>query len=196
VLLRPIVLRELSGLIPLAAGLAVAEALEELAVPAQLKWPNDVLVAGRKISGVLCESTLGPAGLETVVVGIGVNVAALTDELPAELRGRATSLRAEGGSGDAVEVAAAVLARLPVWYHAVPAGSTVRQAWRERSVAWWGELVEVQAGEVVLRGRPHDLADDGGLLLQLEDGRLTKVLSGEVQELRRNASGGHGLTPA
>jgi BirA family biotin operon repressor/biotin-[acetyl-CoA-carboxylase] ligase len=96
---------------PLAAGLAVAEAVGELGVDTALKWPNDVLASGGKLAGILSEAASGRAGTEWVVLGIGVNVAADTDDVPPGIRESVTSLAAEGGDGVTVPgVAASVLA--------------------------------------------------------------------------------------
>ncbi len=80
------------GLLPLAAGLAVARHLRGLGVPAQLKWPNDVLCNGRKICGILCESVTSGSFLDRVVVGIGLNLFQQAATFGPELAERATSL--------------------------------------------------------------------------------------------------------
>jgi BirA family biotin operon repressor/biotin-[acetyl-CoA-carboxylase] ligase len=91
---------------PLLAGLALARAIEGVAgVHADLKWPNDVLIGGRKVAGVLCES----AGSQ-VVVGIGLNVRQRETDFPSELRGRALSVEMAAGKPVArAALAAAVL---------------------------------------------------------------------------------------
>jgi BirA family transcriptional regulator, biotin operon repressor / biotin---[acetyl-CoA-carboxylase] ligase len=173
-------------LIPLAAGLAVAEALPE--VPAHLKWPNDVLVNGRKLAGILAEAQSGSAAVEWVVVGIGVNVGLKAEDLPAELRETATSLFIETGSArDPLEVAAAVLARLRVWYHALSGGdaAAVVAAWRERAVPWWGRQVVAQAGGETVRGIARGISESGALLVEA-GGTLREVLAGEVTMVRRS----------
>jgi BirA family transcriptional regulator, biotin operon repressor / biotin---[acetyl-CoA-carboxylase] ligase len=188
VLLRPALAPPLITLIPLATGLAVAEALGESGVDSRLKWPNDLVAAGRKLAGILVESVSGAAGLEAAVVGIGVNVALDPEQLPPELRERVTSVSAQTGRAATVpDVAAAVLARLRVWYDrlAREAGAAaVVAAWRERSVPWWGRLVEARSGASVVRGIARDLDERGALLLDLEDGSRMAVVSGEVSELR------------
>ena len=185
VLLRPMPAAAGIGLVPLAAGIATQEALAALGIVGRLKWPNDVLVGGRKIAGILCEAATGGLGVESVVVGIGVNVAAPPQSLPAELRAVAVSVRAlvtrEVGPA---EVAAEVLARLPLWYHETASGHVLCAAWRVRSVPWWGRPVEVRAAGSVLCGRARGLAEDGGLLLDLDDGGVVTVRSGDVSELR------------
>ncbi|OFV87657.1 MAG: biotin--[acetyl-CoA-carboxylase] ligase, partial [Acidobacteria bacterium RBG_16_70_10] len=108
---------EAVGLLPLVAGVAVAEALSEWGVSTELKWPNDVLARGRKLAGVLGEASSSASGVEWVALGIGVNVGAEDDSLPPAVRENATSLRAEtGGSPGLEEIAAAVMVRLTVWY--------------------------------------------------------------------------------
>jgi len=182
VLLRPV--QVAAGLLPLAAGLAVAEAVAaEAGVTAELKWPNDVVASGRKLAGVLSEASTGGSGLEWVVVGIGVNVASV---LPEDLRATATSLAelAPSGPPAAAALAAAVIARLGVWYDALATPAAVVQSWRRHAVPWWGEAVEVRTGAGALRGRLLEVDDEGALVLSSALG-TRRVLSGEVVRLRR-----------
>jgi BirA family transcriptional regulator, biotin operon repressor / biotin---[acetyl-CoA-carboxylase] ligase len=171
-------------LIPLAAGLSVAEALPE--VPARLKWPNDVLVNDRKLAGILAEAQSGSSAVEWVVVGIGVNVGLRAEDLPEDLRETATSWFIETGSArDPLEVAAAVLVRLRVWYHALAGGdaAAVVAAWRERSVPWWGREVVALAGADTVRGIARGVSESGALLVEA-GGTLREVLAGEVTMVR------------
>ncbi len=187
VLLRPAFGADRVCLLPLAAGVAVAEALAACGVEAQLKWPNDVLVGGRKIAGILAEGLAGASGVDVVVLGIGVNVNAAPAGLPPEIRATAASLEGvTNRAWDPVSVAAAVLPRLSVWYDALGRGDprSIVAAWRDRSVPWWGRIVEVRSGAEVIRGVARDVDANGGLRLELEDGHVTTVVSGEVQELR------------
>jgi BirA family biotin operon repressor/biotin-[acetyl-CoA-carboxylase] ligase len=184
VLLRP---RGASvGLLPLAAGVAVAEAADELGVRTELKWPNDVLASGRKLAGVLSEAASGPSGVEWVVLGIGVNVALDSADVPPGIRESVTSFAAEGGDGVTVPgVAASILARLCVCYDALRSNpGALVAAWRQRAVPWWGGLVDVRTAEGSLRGRLRDVDDDGALVLEFEDGGRKRLLSGEVTRVR------------
>jgi BirA family transcriptional regulator, biotin operon repressor / biotin---[acetyl-CoA-carboxylase] ligase len=172
-------------LIPLAAGLAVAEALPQL--EARLKWPNDVLVNGRKLAGILAEAQSGSGGVEWVVVGIGINVAMGPEDLPPALRETATSWRIETGATlEPLAAAAAVLGRLRVWYHALAGGQAARvvAAWRERSVPWWGHEVTARTGDETVRGIARGLSEGGALQIEAGDGSLREVLAGEVHEVR------------
>lgn len=175
------------ALLPLLAGVAVAEALElEAGLPASLKWPNDVQVRGRKVGGILVEGSTGGAGMEWAVVGIGVNLRLGMDELPPELASLVTSVAAEGGRETRpVVLAAAVLRRLAVWYPARATGDAapVREAWLRRCLPWWDRTVEARSGDRAVRGVARGLDEWGGLLLEREDGSLETLRSGEVREV-------------
>lgn len=155
-LLCSLVLRDPPALLPIAAGVAVAE----LAGPAaRLKWPNDVLLGGRKLSGILVE---GRPQDGWAVLGIGVNVAVALDELPAELRESAGTL---GLGRDAVEPTLARLLELLERWLAAP-DAEVLEAWRERD-ALLGEHVSWRDG----RGSGVGAGiDERGRLLVAPDG--------------------------
>lgn len=192
VLLRP---ASVPGrLLPLAAGVAASEALLSWGVPAQLKWPNDLLVGERKIGGILAEASSSglppspasgaPAEMDFVVVGIGINLETAASALPEE----ATSVRGETGNAPSrEEAAAAVLQRLRVWYGSLLAGrgKDLVAAWRERALPWWGEAVFVTSGGRRIRGVARDIDAQGALILETEGGRLERIVSGEVSRLRR-----------
>jgi BirA family biotin operon repressor/biotin-[acetyl-CoA-carboxylase] ligase len=175
-----------AALIPLAAGVAVAETVAGLGVASELKWPNDVLVSGRKLAGILAEASSGAGGVDWVALGIGVNVALERASLPPELRSAVTSLHDEGArSIDAGAVALALLGRLAVWYDALrEAPSRVVAAWRERSAPWWGTTVEVRSGTELLHGRLLELDEAGALVIELADGARRCLVSGEVSRVR------------
>jgi BirA family biotin operon repressor/biotin-[acetyl-CoA-carboxylase] ligase len=166
--------------LPLLAGVAVAEALGEWGIEARLKWPNDVWVGERKIAGLLAEASSGAAGVESVVLGLGVNVAHAPESVAAtclsDAIGRAPSL---------FDVAAAVLAALRRRVEELaPKGSAaVVAAWREHAVDWRGRLVEVESGGSRLLGRYEGIADDGALLLSGDRGTM-RIVSGEARALR------------
>ncbi len=187
VLLRPEPPGARWSVLPLAAGIAVAEALAAQGLEARLKWPNDVLAGGRKAGGILAEATSGADGLESIVVGIGVNLAVRPTDLPADVAATVTCVAEElARAVDRLEVAAAVLARLSVWYHALARDGprAVQSAWRELAVPWWGRAVEAESGGRRVRGIARDLDEDGALVLELADGTRARLHSGEVHEVR------------
>lgn len=183
VLLRPRLPAALQGLMPLVAGLAVVEALDGFGVEASLKWPNDVLVGESKIAGVLAEATSSLAGIESVVLGVGVNVAVAP--APPERATPVTSLYRESPQRPAVvDVAAAVLLRVRDRQADLErSGARVLSAWRDRAVRWWGERVEVVSAGEALRGRLLEVDDTGALVLDAE-GRRCRVVAGEARRLR------------
>jgi BirA family biotin operon repressor/biotin-[acetyl-CoA-carboxylase] ligase len=161
--------------------------MDTFGITTLLKWPNDVVAGERKLGGILAEGLSGPQGVDAVVLGIGVNVVADMAALPPDVRALATSVAAETGrSVDTIDVAASVLARLTLWYDALgrDGSAPIVAAWRARSVPWWGRAVEIRSGTEVLRGVARDVDERGALLLDLGEGRVTPVLSGEVRELR------------
>ncbi len=184
VLLRPQAAR--TALVPLAAGVAVAEAVQGFGVASELKWPNDVLVGGRKLAGILAEASSGASGVEWVALGIGVNVAVDPAVLPGSLRETATSLAACGARGARpLDVAAATLARLAVWYDALRSEpQRVLPAWRARAVPWWGTLVEVRTAGGERQGRLVAIDEEGALVLETEAGERLRLFSGEVSRVR------------
>jgi BirA family biotin operon repressor/biotin-[acetyl-CoA-carboxylase] ligase len=174
------------GLLPLAAGVAVAEAASEMGVATELKWPNDVLASGRKLAGILAEAASGPSGVEWVVLGLGVNVSLDRSSVPAEIAEALTSLAAEGARPRPVpEVAASVLACLAARYDALRSDAgAVLSAWRARAAPWEGRVVDVRTADGVVRGRMREVDEDGALVLELEAGERRRLLSGEVQRVR------------
>jgi BirA family transcriptional regulator, biotin operon repressor / biotin---[acetyl-CoA-carboxylase] ligase len=166
--------------ITLAAGVAVAETIAAFDLAPALKWPNDVLLGGKKVAGILTEMSGDVDRVHHVVVGIGinVNVAAFPDELAAI----ATSLAIACGKTLArADVAAVLCARLEAWHDAFLDGgaAAVAAGWR-RFAAFLGSRVHVTSGRDKLHGVAEDLDDDGALRLRLDDGRVTRVIAGEI----------------
>jgi BirA family biotin operon repressor/biotin-[acetyl-CoA-carboxylase] ligase len=164
-LLMSLVLRDPPPLLPLAAGVAVAE----VAGPgAEIKWPNDVLLDGRKVAGILVE---GRPLEGWSVLGVGINVAVAVAELPAELRGRAGTL---GLSPDRVEpTLAALLGGLGRWLAAPPAA--VLAAWRERDALLGREVRWARE-----RGIGAGVDVEGRLVVALAGGGRAALHAGEV----------------
>ena len=160
----------------LLAGIAVHDAVAAH-IPdtagLMLKWPNDLLLHGAKMAGVLIESALSQSGLvDWVVIGIGVNLA-VAPSLP----GRATSCLADAGVALAPHVLARTLAaELDHWLNEAP--DSVRRAWLARAHQP-GTKLRVHQGDQVIEGAFAGLADDGSLRL-MRTGGVTLLVSGDV----------------
>jgi BirA family biotin operon repressor/biotin-[acetyl-CoA-carboxylase] ligase len=181
VLLRPAGPVTTAPQLSLVGGLAVADALAAVAaVPARIRWPNDLLVDGRKVCGILAEaSSDGTGRLHHVILGIGVNLAQTA--FPDALAGRATSLRLVTGRVlEADLVLAAVLEQLARHYDAWRIGgfAALRAAWLERSTLP-GQRVRLPDGS---DGVGVDVGDDGILVARAADGRLVHIVSGGAVE--------------
>lgn len=171
-----------AGAIPLAAGLAVVRATHALGVPgARLKWPNDVLVNGRKLAGVLCEVRRAAGGGNAVVIGVGLNVAHSREEFPAELRELGTSLAIEGSAATLEDAAAAVLTNLePLWNELQEGDASAVLAEWSRWASHWGEWVSVRTPAGLVEGVAQRLDSDGGLVLRTSAGLETTIVAGDV----------------
>jgi BirA family biotin operon repressor/biotin-[acetyl-CoA-carboxylase] ligase len=178
IIMRPLTehLRTLS----IVAPLAVAEALEGAAgLTCRIKWPNDVLVGGRKIAGVLTETTLAGAAVKYALVGIGVNVNLDAATVP-EIADIATSVRRElGREVSREEVLAALLNAFEARYRDAQEGDAAFRAWRSR-LETLGRRVRATMGERMEEGIAEDVDAQGSLLIRRDDGSLATVEAGDV----------------
>jgi BirA family biotin operon repressor/biotin-[acetyl-CoA-carboxylase] ligase len=178
-LLLSVLLRPPAGLpaqqLSLVAGLAVAEAIDAVAeTSAQVKWPNDVFLEGRKVAGVLLESTEG-----TVICGMGVNVAQTEDDLPTDARvPPASLLTATGRDHDRAALLVELLVRLQRRYDEwLDLGIALFVPDLGRRDALRGLAVKVGG----VSGTAAGIAADGRLRIRAKDGTETLVASGEVE---------------
>ena len=191
VIVRPTIRAAESPVLTLAAAVAVAETLkldfEVLAV--DIKWPNDVMASGRKICGILVESAIERDRLQYAVMGIGLNVA--QREFPDEISAVATSLLIETGrSVTQDDVLNRLLERLRRWYEiAVTEPSTVLARWEELSSFARGCAVRVESSDWSIEGVTRGLASTGALRVEVANGEIREVFSGEVSLRARTVSG-------
>jgi BirA family transcriptional regulator, biotin operon repressor / biotin---[acetyl-CoA-carboxylase] ligase len=182
VLLRPAQADiEKVSLIPFAAAVAAAEAIEaETGLAVECKWPNDLLIGKKKMCGMLLESSMLGARIEKLVLGIGVNVN--QDEFPPDLLPHATSLLMEKGTAvDRISLLQRMLSSLETAYARLinePSGRTL-QAWRSRT-SMFGTHVTVRESQHIVTGIAEALAEDGSLMIRLDDGSLHTVRAGDV----------------
>ena len=168
------------------AALAVGGALGGLVPPLtdlRYKWPNDVLLNERKVSGILLESAAKADGtLDFLVLGVGINIASS----PKDAAFPASSIREEGGEAvEVAEVLESFAKHLMTWVDRwLDEGFTpVREAWLKR--AWrLGEELQVGQGDERASGRFRGLGADGTLLLEHADGTMRRIAAGDVHVAR------------
>jgi len=183
------------GLLPLRVGLAAAAALGAYARPGrvEVKWPNDLQVAGRKLGGILCEGSWEAGRPSFVVAGIGINAVHASDDFPEDLRSGATSLRiASGWGAPRAEVAGALVRALD----ALPArfGDTFSRGEMEdmeaRDALRGREVRVTEAGAAPREGVAFGVSRDGALRLRLATGETVEVRSGTVRPVDSLSRGG------
>ncbi len=180
-LLRPDFAPQTAPMLTLVMGLSVAQAVQDLGLEAQIKWPNDVVLSRKKICGILTEMHLNGAAIKDVIIGVGINVN-LT-EIPTELRDKATSLSLEAGRVfDRSQVVAAVLERFEKNYEIFEKTCDLSglKAEYEGFLANLKQPVRVLEKNNPYQGTALGIDDTGALLVRREDGKISHVDSGEV----------------
>ena len=184
VLLRPSLAPTAAARVVRMAALAVVETLADfLQLSPRLKWPNDVLLNGRKCAGILLESSLRGDELEYVVLGIGINVNYAMRDFP-ELAPFATTLQdAVGHAIDRSALERALLMQLDAQYRKLLYGKDFVQEYRAR-LDMLGQPIRVATRDGVLEGIAQNVADDGALVLA-RDGVLINLYAGDVTILKQ-----------
>ncbi len=145
----------------------------------QVKWPNDVLINGKKVCGILIESSVRGNIVDDAVIGIGVNVNLRLSDFP-EIPSTATSLSAELGRGvSCLGVIRRLLVEVEGLYLALQAGEVIYEEWRD-SLVTLGRSVRVKSGKTVYEGVAESVARDGSLLLRHSNGNLSKIVAGDA----------------
>ncbi len=162
------------------ASLAVVHSIgAATGLKAQIKWPNDVLINGRKVCGILIESDVQGNTVNYTIIGIGINVNLRLADFP-EIQPIATSLSDElGRDVSRLSVIRCLLVEIERLYLALLAGGSIYEEWRDILVTL-GKRVRATTGETVYEGVAESVARDGSLLLRGSDGRLTRIVAGDV----------------
>ncbi|HEY5231940.1 MAG TPA: biotin--[acetyl-CoA-carboxylase] ligase [Verrucomicrobiae bacterium] len=183
ILLRPDLRPQETTQLTVASATALRRAIFlETNLQPEIKWPNDILIGGKKVAGILTELSAEPDKVRYVILGIGVDVNQDADEFLSELCKTATSLKIEAGETiSRPELAAAILRELDFDYMRICGGkfTAVADEWEENCVTI-GKNVTVQIGGRKIRGRAESLDDDGALLLRTEHGHLERITGGDV----------------
>jgi len=179
-LFRPDLAPNQAPRLTMICSLAMADAIEGLTgLPVGLKWPNDILIRGKKAGGILTESGTTGEHLDYVVVGMGLNVNLDISDLP-ELRDMATSLSQElGQEVSRLELLWKILEGIEARYKSLRRGELLHEEWVARLINLGCE-VQVATPQGVLAGWAEGVGTDGALVLRTPDGRRERILAGDV----------------
>ena len=184
ILLRPKISPVQSPALTLVAGLAARDAIaEETNLSPDIRWPNDVILNGKKVCGILTEMQAEPDRIHFAAIGIGINVN--QSKIPAELSGIATSLRIETGRAySRLELVVRLLRNLDRYYNQFVAGGTapILKRFAEVSSYSEGKRVRIATGTESFVGTTAGLEPSGILRVRRDDGRIELILSGTVSE--------------
>ena len=182
-LLRPDLRPQEATQLTVASATALRRAIHsETGLNPEIKWPNDILVHGKKVAGILTEMSAELDRVRHIILGIGVNINMNAGEFQPELRKFATSIKIESGRTiSRADMATAILRELDGDYARICGGlfAEVADEW-EAHCTTIGRDVTIRIGERRLRGRAESLSDEGALLLRTEHGHLESITGGDV----------------
>jgi len=185
-LLRPQLSPVQAPLLTMLAGLSAHGAIQaQTGLSAELKWPNDLLLSGKKAGGILTEMHAEPDKVRFVVVGIGLNVN--QEKFPAELSAAATSLRLECGRPQSrLELVVRLLSQFEYDYNRFlnEGAAFVVERFQTVSTFASGKRVRVDTGRATYLGTTAGLSPEGLLLVKKDDGSMVTVIAGDVTEVR------------
>jgi BirA family biotin operon repressor/biotin-[acetyl-CoA-carboxylase] ligase len=183
ILLRPDLRPHEITRLTVASATALRRAIEsKTGLAPEIKWPNDILLHGKKVAGILTELNAELDRVKYVIIGIGVDVNLTARDLPPELKKIATSLKIESGKAiSRAELAIFILRELDADYHRICSDEfeSIAEEW-EKHCKTIGQEVVIRTGSREIRGRAESLAEDGALLLRTEHGRPERIVGGDV----------------
>jgi BirA family biotin operon repressor/biotin-[acetyl-CoA-carboxylase] ligase len=182
VILKP-PLKNLPHLV-MIASLAAIVAIKHIAgVEARIKWPNDVLINGKKVCGILIENEVTEDRVNYADIGIGINVNFNPQDFP-DIAGIATSLSHEAGREiSLIETAAKLLNELERLYLEAQKGISVHREWL-RNMETPGKRIKVDTGTALEQGYAENVTENGNLILRRDDGSLVEIIAGDVTVIK------------
>jgi BirA family biotin operon repressor/biotin-[acetyl-CoA-carboxylase] ligase len=188
IILRPAMHPQEASRIPILAGVAMAETIERFcSAEVSLKWPNDVLLEGKKVCGILSQLKTADGRIHFIVVGIGLNVNMRCGDFPAELSAKATSIAMETGVLlERENVIIILFENLAKWYKKLltTGFEEIKAAWMERT-NMIGKNIKISClGGGVIRGQALGIDDNGSLLLINDAMEIISVSAGDATVLK------------
>ncbi len=185
IILRPKISPSAVQLVSIAAGVAAANAIRKLGLDAKLKWPNDVTIGDKKVCGILTELAAEVEAVRYAVLGIGINANNDVEDLPLEVQTGATTLKKElGGPIARANFVQQLLQELEARYTLFqrdPVG--ILNEWRSLS-ATLGRKVQINTQGESFTGMARNISSNGCLIVELEDGSIKQVISGDCLSIR------------
>ncbi|MEI7637482.1 MAG: biotin--[acetyl-CoA-carboxylase] ligase [Syntrophus sp. (in: bacteria)] len=187
VILRPRIAPPTAPQLTLVAGVAVAELLAACGLKdVTIKWPNDVLISGKKVCGILTEMNSSASGVDFIILGIGLNININREEFEPALCDTATSLKIETGKAhDRIEIISGLLNLIETWYKVFLSTGFpgVRDAWLNYADIL-GRPIRVVFREDTQTGVVMGIDDDGTIVMKGADGTTQRVIAGDVYLLK------------
>jgi len=166
------------------ASLAVVRAIKNVSgLETQIKWPNDVLLKGKKVCGILIENEVKGGRVNFAIIGIGININFEPLAFP-EITDIATSLSHELGTElSKVELISALLLELERLYLEAQAGAHIYGEW-QKNMETLGRWIQVKTGKTVEQGKAETVTENGNLILRHTDGSLAEIVAGDVTVIK------------
>ncbi len=164
-------------------GTAVVEAIHEIGIRAVLKWPNDILVDGKKLCGILSTGKVSHGVMERVIIGVGLNANIDPASFPSHLRGSVTSISYLcGHEVDLLLVLEDILNKFEVRRQSLQSGHWLKllQEWKHHA-SFLGSRIGVVSSKASIVGEAWDIEVDGSLLMKLDDGTTRKIVEGSLR---------------
>ncbi len=187
VILRPSIQLREGTLLTIIAGIACCRALKDISgLPVEIRWPNDLIISGKKVGGILTEIKASAGNIVFAVMGIGINVNSSAEDFPPDVKGTATSIRDETAKEHSIDVLiAGILRELQRCSDILAEGGKelILDEWR-KSTTMLGKTVKAVLASETLTGVAEDVDEQGMLILRLPSGLLKKINAGDLTILR------------
>ena len=187
-LISPPLNKELpNSVLAFVAGISVVEAIVDItsgAVCPNLKWPNDIIVSGKKIAGILIEGKSVGSSIISYFIGIGVNL----KSHPKNLKSISTDIFSISGLNiTSTQTVKKIIERIDVWLFRMESEGfeIIRKRWLDLSIKI-GSNIKVNTSDITIHGIFKGLSLDGSLLLQTQQGNIINILSGDVSQVEKN----------
>jgi BirA family transcriptional regulator, biotin operon repressor / biotin---[acetyl-CoA-carboxylase] ligase len=167
----------------LMTSVALAEAIETISnLKTEIKWPNDILISGRKVAGILTEISTEMEFVHYIIIGIGINVNTQSESFPEDIKDRATSLYIESGRQySRVGMIRMILEKFEEIYNTFKIGGFKRtlKEWKKRADIV-GRTVEVNTMNTIYKGEVTSIDEEGGLIVKDSRGNYHRIISGDI----------------